>query len=329
MKLLILSADDVRQALPMREAIDAMRQAFADLSSGEAVVPQRTHIATQAPAPPGDALFMPSYSPRLKAMGLKVVTLFEQNRALGLPFIQALVMVIDAASGAPVALLDGAALTAIRSGAASGLATDLLARPDASCVAVFGAGVQARTQLEAVCAVRAVRRARVVDVIPGSAERFAQDMRARLGLPVEAAASAAEALADADIVCTATTSAVPVFADRELAAGAHINAMGAYKPHVREIPAETVCRARVVVDQAEAAWAEAGDLILPLEAGLLGRSHVAAELGELVAGRKAGRTSAGEVTLFKSVGVAIQDLAAACRALSRARERGLGTAITL
>ena len=325
--LRFLSAADVRRALPMKEAVEVMKSAFRELSENRAIVPMRTHVAM--PEHNGDVLVMPAYSPDSASFGLKVITLFENNPALNLPFIQAMVMVFDTATGSPVAIMEGTALTAIRSGAASGAATDLLARTDARSVAIFGAGLQARTQLEAMCAVRSIQQARVFDQDPARAAAFAREASAQLGIPVTLAASSAEALDGADIICTATTSATPVFVDCELVTGAHINAIGSYKPHMREIPAETVVRAHVVVDQFDAAWAEAGDLILPLQAGLIQVDHLRAELGEIVAGTRPGRMHAETLTFFKSVGIAIQDLAAASRVLVNARQLGLGTEVCL
>ncbi len=325
--LRFLSARDVAEALPMREAIEAMKRAFRLLAAGQVVMPARTHIA--ATEPPGDALFMTSYVPADQAMGIKVVTVYPGNRASGLPVIQALMLVLDAATGSPVAVMDGTSLTAIRTGAASGAATDLLANPDASAAAIFGSGPQARTQLEAVCAVRRICQARVLDPDTARAAAFAREMAERLGIPVESARSSAEALAGADIVCTATTSAVPVFADAELFPGAHINAIGSYKPTVREIPGETVRRARVVVDHVPAALAEAGDLLIPMAEGLIARGHIWAELGDIVAGARPGRESPGQTTLFKSVGLAVQDLCAARLVLANAERRGLGIALPL
>jgi len=326
-RLRFLSGRDVAKALPMRDAVEAMKEAFRQISAGEAVVPPRTHIAVASP--PGDALFMPAYVPATRRMGLKIVTLFGDNVARGLPRIQALVIVLDAATGSPLAVMDGTSLTAIRTGAASGAATDLLARPDANVAAIFGAGPQAQTQLEAVCVVRPIRRAMIFDPVAGRAEALAREMAPRLGIAVLAARSPAEALAGADIVCTATTSVEPVFADRDVAPGTHINAIGSYKPTVREIPAETVRRARVVVDHRPAALAEAGDLIIPMEQGLIEKDHIYAELGEIVAGLKKGRESPEQITLFKSVGVAVQDMAAANQVLAGAERLNLGTDLTL
>lgn len=326
-KIRFLSTSEVRRALPMADAIEAMKDAFVQLSAGEAVVPARAHIGTSEP--PGDVLFMPSYVPRDGRMAVKIVSLFSENPAAGLPRIQALVVVIDATNGSALAVMDGTALTAIRTGAASGAATDLLARKDAKVAAIFGAGVQARTQLEAVCTVRDIQQACVFDPDSSQSDTFATEMTERLGIPVGPAESPADALAGADVVCTATVSSDPVFADADLEPGTHINAIGSYKPAVREVPGDTVCRARVVVDHIPAALEEAGDLLIPMGEGLFREADIYAELGEIAAGKKAGRSSPEQVTLFKSVGVAVQDLAAANRLLANAELLGLGTELSL
>jgi ornithine cyclodeaminase/alanine dehydrogenase-like protein (mu-crystallin family) len=318
-----LSAADVRRALPMADAIAAMREAFAQLSSGQVTLPVRERL--DAPGEHGVALVMPCHSTVQRMFSLKIVTVFHDNPRRGLPTIQSLVILTDGTTGAHLAVMDGASLTAIRTGGASGLATDLLARPGAAVAAVFGAGVQARTQLEAVCCVRAIRRACVYDKDAAAADRFAAEMTHRLGIPVERSDTPAKTLADADVICTATSSSRPVFADSELPPRVHINAVGAYRPDMAEIPAAAVCRARVVVDHRASALEEAGDLLEPLRQGLIQPSHFAAELGDVVLGRSPGRRSADEITLFKSVGVAIQDLCAAARALDNARRLGLGT----
>jgi len=320
--LCYLAGDDVRQALPMADAIDAMREAFTQLAAGAASMPPR--IRLELPEVDGLVLLMPCRAAGLQRMSLKIVHQFAHNRAVGLPLLQALVLLADATNGQLLALLDGAALTAIRTGAASGVATQLLARADADTAAIFGSGVQARTQLEAICSVRPVRRARVFDQDPAGAAKFAAEMTARLGVAVEPAASPVQALAGARIVCTATTSSTAVFEDRDLAPGAHINAVGSWRPTTTEIAADTVARARVFVDQREAALEEAGDLILPLRAGRIMPEHVRQELGDLLTGTARGRQNPEEITLFKSVGLAVQDLFAAARALANARRLGLG-----
>ena len=310
----------------MTDAITAMRKAFAQLSSGQVTLPTRQCL--EAPDEHGVDLVMPCHSTVLRMFSLKTVTVFHDNPQLGLPTTQALLILTDGATGSHLSVMDGTSVTAIRTGAASGLATDLLAPSDAPVAAVFGAGVQARTQLEAVCCVRPIRRASVYDPEQAAADRFAAEMTDRLGVPVERAATPARNLANADVICTATSSSQPVFADNELPARVHINAVGAYRPDMVEVPAATVCRARVVVDHRASVLEEAGDLLQPLRQGLIQRSHFGSELGDVVLGRSPGRRSADEITLFKSVGVAIQDLCAATMALENARRFDLGVPLT-
>jgi alanine dehydrogenase len=323
----ILSCEDVRRALPMRQAIEVMKAAFIQLSTSQAEVPLR--VPLHVPKHNGLTLFMPAYLEADDRMAIKIVSVFNDNVTRGLPLIHALVVVIDAATGMPSAVMDGTYLTALRTGAASGAATDLLARPDAQSVAIFGAGVQGRTQLEAVCAVRSIRQAWVYDVIRERAAAYAAEMGEKLVLPINVASCPSEAVSKADIICTATTSPTPVFEDADVRPGTHINAVGAYTPQMQEIPAQTVLRARVVIDYRPASLAEAGDLLIPLSQGLISEAHIRAELGEIAAGIKEGRTSPEEITLFKSVGVAVQDVAAAGAVLDAARKLGLGTEVAL
>jgi alanine dehydrogenase len=330
MKLRILSSADVRQAVSMAEAIQAVREAYVQLSAGEAVVPLRTPVEVKK----RDAvtLFMPAYLAANDAMGAKIVSVFPGNPAQGLPLIHAVVIVVDAETGRPAALMDGTYLTALRTGAASGVATDLLARPDARLAAIFGAGAQARTQLEAVCTVRTIERVWVYDAAPGVAAAYVEDM-ARRGQPIPAniavAESPAQAVRQADVICTATTSSTPVFDDADLKPGVHINGIGAYTPGMQEVPAATVARARVIVDSRAASLAEAGDLIIPLAAGLITEADIHGEIGEVAAGQIPARESADEVTFFKSVGVAVQDVAVSSLVLRRAAELGLGVEVEL
>lgn len=316
--LKFFTAEDIERALPMHQAIESAKEAFIQLSSGQAVAPPRTHL--EAPEYKTTALIMPSYLPKFKQIGLKLISLCDNNPGKGLPLVHALVIVMDAATGIPLAVMDGSYLTALRTGAASGAATDVLAREDARVVAIFGAGIQGRTQLEAVAAVRPVRKAYVIDLDAERARRYAREMGEKLSIELEVAKST-EALAEADIICTATTSPKPVFLDQELKPGVHINAIGSYKPHVREIPGETVVRAKIIVDQRDSSLSEAGDLIIPLQQGLINERHIYAEIGEILAGLKPGRSSENEITLFKSVGNAIQDLAAASSVLKNAEKR--------
>lgn len=324
--MLILKADDVRKALPMEEVIEAMKQAYASLSDGRAEVPLRTRL----PIPDHDALaiFMPAYvhTDEADALAVKIVSIFPNNPPRGLPYIQAAVIAFEAGTGHASALLEGSSLTAIRTGAGSGVAIDLLARKDSKVAAIFGAGVQGRTQLEAACAVRKIEKAWIYDSDANRAEAFAREMAGKGSLPADLkpASSPRQAVQDADIICTATTALMPVFADADLKPGAHISAIGSYTPEMAEVPPETIVRARVFVDSRSAVLAEAGDLIQPIQKGLITEAHVRAELGEIILGRKAGRESDSEITYFKSVGVAVQDAIAAQLALKNAKARGLG-----
>lgn len=329
--MLILNAADVRQALPMSLAIDAMKQAFAAFSDGKSLVPPRIHLPIGRHS--GVSLIMPSFvdgdTTSDQALAVKVVSLFDGNQARGLARIQAAVVVLEPDTGRPIALLDGAMLTAIRTAAASGAATDLLARRDCRTVALFGAGVQAITHLFAMCAVRPIEKIFVCGRTPSNVAALIAEFGGRPAIPAQliAADSTQQALADADIVCCATTSKEPIFEDADLKPGVHINAVGSYTPQAREVPPETVRRALVMVDSRHAAWEEAGDLIQPLQAGLIGREHIHAELGELVLGRKTGREDDQQVTFFKSVGLAVQDAVAARVTLENAGRLGLGQKI--
>jgi ornithine cyclodeaminase/alanine dehydrogenase-like protein (mu-crystallin family) len=324
-KVLFLSAADVDRALSMPTAIAAVRDAFVDLSKGEADVPLRTPITL---AGAGAALFMPVHLPRQKQLGIKVVTVIPENRDRDLPTIQALVAVFDAETGSPLAVMDGELLTAVRTGAASGVATDALARKNAAVAAVIGAGVQGMRQLEAVCCVRTIREALVFDADRERAEAFATEMGRRLGRTVRVLDKVSAVFA-ADVVCTATSSALPVVGDADLARGAHVNAIGAYRPNTREIPGEAVGRATLVVDSREACMAEAGELVMAIAEGQLDAEVSPAEIGEVLAGSRPGRIDDADLTIFKSVGNAVQDLAVAGLILEEARRLELGTEVEL
>jgi len=312
----------------MAQAIAAVKGAFAQLSAGQADVPLRTQLPV--PKHHGVTLFMPAYLQETDSLAVKIVSVFPDNPEHGLPTISALVVVVDAHTGQPLAAMDGTHLTGLRTGAASGAATDLLARRDARQVAILGAGTQGRYQLQGVCAVRPVSRVWVYDPVRARAEQHVAEMK-KQGGPADmwVATSPGEAVADADIVCTATTSKTPVFRDADLKPGVHINGIGSYTPQMQEVDATTVARAKVVVDSRQACLAEAGDLIVPLQQGLITEQHIHAELGEIVLGRKPGRETDGEVTFFKAVGNAVQDAAVARLVLQAAAEKGLGTTVEL
>ncbi len=325
--MLILNADDVRRCLPMSECIAAMKQAFGLLGEGRAVVPLRA----QLPVAPhsGITLVMPAFvdgGEGPDALTVKVVSVFDNNPSKGLARIQAVVLVLEPRTAEPLALLEGATLTGIRTAAVSGAATDLMSRTESRVLGVLGAGVQSRSHIEAVCCVRPIEAVRVYSPRAESVARLVSELSSREGLPddIQGVASSGEAIRGADIVCCTTTSSTPVFDDADLAEGTHINAVGSYQRDVAEVPAATVVRARVVVDDYESAWEEAGDLLQPLEAGVIDRDHVVAELAELVGGSCIGRTSDEQITLFKSVGLAVEDAMAARVTLANAAVLGVG-----
>lgn len=323
----VLSGADVRAAVTMPAAIDAVAQAFARLSTGRAEVPLRAHIAT--PEQQGISFFMPARIAG-EALGLKVVSVFPHNIGRGEPTIYALVTLLDPATGRPLAVLDGTYLTALRTGAASGVATQYMARPEARTLAIFGVGAQAMPQIQAVCAVRPIDNIWIVNRTRDRAALLAARLRGEgFKGDVRIAATPAQALAEADVICTATSAPTPLFNDADVRPGTHINGVGSYKPTMAEVPPATVARARLIVDQREAAWAEAGDLVQARDAGLIDASHVAGELGEVVAGTVVGRADEREITFFKSVGNAVQDLAVAGLVLTRATELNLGVEVAL
>jgi ornithine cyclodeaminase len=330
MRLQIISKEEVKSALSMAQAIQAVKSAFAQLSKGHARVPIRTQLGI--PLHDGVTLFMPAYLEETDELGMKMVSVFSGNIEQGLPIVNAIVTLIDPETGLPTAIIDGTYLTALRTGAASGAATDLLAKRGARTVAVLGTGVQGRTQLQAVSTVRPIERALVFDTRREAAEKFRSEME-EAGPPIppkiEVASTAKEAVSQADVVCTATTSTTPVFLDSDVRPGTHINAIGSFTPQMQELPAETVARALLVVDSREAVWAEAGDLIIAKKRGLITEASVHAEIGEIVSGTKPGRSSDDQVTLFKSVGNAVQDVSVGARILEEAKKKGLGTVVEL
>ncbi len=322
MKLRLLSAGDVRAAIDMSAAIEAMRSAFSQLSSGSAIVPLRGWLST----PGGTTLLMPAFLGESDGLGMKIVSGFEGNAQRGLPTINALVVMLDADTGEPRAVIEGAYLTALRTAAGSGLATELLAEPDASVLAVFGAGAQARSHIEAMRAVRPVREIRIASRTRDSAERLARELE---GIDIRVCDDPAAAVDGAELIVTATTSRKPVFPAAALAEGAHINAVGTFSHEGCEIEGEVVLRSRLVVDSREAVLREAGDVHIRIAEGLFGPDHIDAELGEIVNGARPEGRMGHEFTLFKSVGNAAQDVAAAAEILRVAELEGLGTTVEL
>lgn len=331
MPIRVLSAADVRRALSARDAVDAMRAAFGELSGGTATVPVRGHLESTR----GLMLVMPAVLGARPALGAKVVSVFPDNPSRGAPAVQGAVLLLDPETGRARALLDGTSLTEVRTAAASALATDLLAQADADVLAVFGAGAQGRSHVELIARTRRLREVRIVSRSGASAERLADRLseEADTLVPgdgpaspptVRAVPDAAAALDGAGLVVTATSSTTPVFTTSDLAPGTHVNAVGSYRPDMQEVDVDLVRRARVVVDQREAAWAETGDLIVPADSGLIGKDAVDAEIGEIVNGAAPPGRCGRDFTLFESVGNAAQDIAIAETAVARAERMGLG-----
>lgn len=330
MEIRILSQEEVAKAVNMAEAIETVKKAYIQLSSGKAEVPLRTQIPVEKQK--GVTLFMPAYLADSDAMGAKVVSVFPGNLKKKLPTIHAVVIAVDTETGRPEAFMDGTYLTALRTGAASGAATDLMSRRDSRVAAVFGAGTQSRTQLEAICTVRAIEKVWIYDVVPKVARDYVEEMKTR-GNPIPTnifvAKSPQQAVSEADVICTATTSIKPVFENADLKPGVHINGIGSYTPEMQEIPARTVIRSKVVVDSRQAALAEAGDLIIPIKEGLISEEHIHGEIGEVAAGKIPGRESEEELTFFKSVGLAVQDVSVAELVLRRAKKLSLGLEVDI
>jgi len=290
---------ELARRLPIRDAIDALEAAFRD--GDPSATPLRSHVTT----PEGALLLMPAVGEA--GVGVKLVTLTEANPDRGLPLIHALYALFDPLTQTPRMLVDGSALTALRTGAVSGLATRYLARADATRLVIFGAGVQGHAHLEAIATVRSVTHLVVVSRTLARAQRLVERAAA---MGIDAEIGDADAVAHADVVCTCTTATEPLFDGQRLATGAHVNAIGAYRPETREVDSATVRRARVVVETRAAALEEAGDLLLPITEGAISSDHVIADLQEVVRGRTV-READDDITLFESVGLAFEDLAVA------------------
>ena len=324
MTMTVLTRSDLQRLLPMSAVIDRLRDAFEAYAAGMLVLPPRQRLDLH-----GGVVFSMPCAGLGGRLGIKTVSVFEGNPSRGLPRLQASYALHDAGTGALLALTDGTYLTAVRTAATSALAATYLARPESSRVGVFGTGVQARFHLEALRARFPLAEATVLGRTPGRAAAFAAAAERELGMRVRAAAGPEALLADADIVVTATAAGTPLFPGRLLRAGQCVLAVGAFAPNARELDSEAIQRARVFVDTWEGALAEAGDLLIPLGEGAIEKDHLLGDLGELVAGRVRGRQGDGEITIFKSVGSALEDLAAAILAIEGAAAAGLGNRIQL
>ena len=310
----------------MDDLIAAMKTALVAFSNGSVAQPVRSVVDAG-----GRGFFgvMPAFLPSPGALGAKLVTVFHDNAAAGLPTHLATILLLDDATGALVAILDGRYITEARTAAVSAVSASLLARDDASTLAIVGTGVQARSHLEAIPKVRDIREVRVWSPREDSRATFVREMQAGRAFEIRACASARDAVDHADVVVLATASREPVVRNEWIADGAHVCAVGACRPDQREMDSALVTRARVFVDSRAGALTEAGDIMIPMQEGAFDASHIVGELGEVVGRRTSGRNSRQEVTLFKSLGMAVEDMAAAHLAFVKASERGLGRGIVL
>jgi len=325
--MLVLSEGEVRELLPAADLVGVMESALAAFSNGEVNQPVRTALEVG----PERAFFgvMPAYIPSPAAVGAKLVTVFSGNSARGLPTHFAVIMLVAPVTGAPAAMIGGAYLTAARTAAVSAVAVRHLARPDAAVLAILGSGVQARSHLEILCHAHRFQEVRAWSPTPDHLARFIEEGASIAKAPLNKASGAAQAVRGADVIVLATSSSAPVIQNEWVAAGALVISLGAYRPDMREMDPALMEGARVIVDSRAAALVEAGDIVQGIREGRWRDTHIAGELGEVFQGRVPGRTAADEVVVFKSLGMAVEDVAAAQLAYSRAREQGKGREIAL
>ena len=325
--MLVLTESDLRTVLTMGDVIHAVGQGFRALGSGEVQVPERLRL--DIPASRGVVLEMPACGvvDGARALGTKIVSVFERNAQRGLGIVQAVYLLLDSDTGVPLALMDGRFITAIRTAAASAVATKYMSPQGSKRLAVFGAGVQAEFHIDAMIEIADIERVVIASRSADKARALADRVEATRNIPCKLVS--AEEAATANLICTCTSSGVPVFDGRLLNGGTHINAVGAFTPSTRELDTETVRRARVIIDAESAAGREAGDILIPIAEGSIDVSHVKGTLTEVVSGKIRGRESDSDITLFKSCGLAIEDLVTAQLAYSRAVARGIGTTVDL
>ena len=322
MKVLFLNERDVHDQFEMRLAIPLMREALTTLARGDAVLPLRSMV--RLPDGSGILGLMPGYLGAPQSFGLKVVSVMPGNHGTGYESHQGVVMLFGVKHGEPLAVIDASAITEIRTAAVSGAVTQALARPEAGDLAILGSGAQARSHLAAMAVARKLRRVRVWSRTPANAARFAREQGPQLGVAIEVCADAAAAVSGADLVCTTTSASAPVLKGEWLTPGAHVNAVGACFANSRELDADAVARSRFFTDRRESCLAEAGDFRLARDEGAITDAHLLGEVGDVFAGRLAGRTAPDDITVFESLGIAVEDLASAHHLLQRARETGAG-----
>ncbi len=322
----IVKAGEIKQYYSMKQAIDAMHWAFSSLSSGDSFVPLR--FVSKLPTKEMLMLFKPAFVAKEKRVSVKFLTQKENNFIPGIPTIQGIVLLIDSVTGEIMSIMDGEYLTALRTGAASGLATRFFAREDAETLALFGCGTQGRTQLEAVACERSIKKVLVFDINKKSAEQFISEMTTKMQMEIVHCKDTSR-LKEVDIICTATDTKSPLFSREEIREGVHINAVGSFQSKMQELDPFIVKDAKVYLDHAGPCLKESGDLIKPLETGLINQDHVLGEIGDFCLGNLSGRESEKDITVFKSVGVAIQDYAIATDIYNNSIEKCFGQEIRL
>ena len=325
--MLLLTRNDVVRVLNMPDCMEVIEKAFVELSSGTASMPLRINITPLD----GLALYMPAYLEEMGALVCKVVTSYRNNpMKYNVPTILGKVLLQNPETGDVICIMEGEYFTAIRTGAASGVATKYLARKDKrQKVGIFGAGVQARTQLWAMAVARDLAMAYVYDIVDEAVMKFIEEMSTKLDLEIVRADSPDHVLGEVDIICTATSSPTPIFDGYKIREGTHINSVGSHFPNVRELDTTTIKRSKLIADSYEACLNEAGDIMIPIQEGAINKSHLHAEIGEIITGKKPGRTDDKEITLFKSNGLAIQDAATAKLVYEKAVQAGIGTEVEL
>lgn len=325
--MLVLSERDVRNLLEIEALIDVLERAHVEFSTGKAVMPVRLVMPLREIQ--GRITAMPGYLGDSNALGMKVVTAFQENPRRGLPAILAAIHLYDTETGKLAAIMDGTYITAMRTACVSAMATKALANSETPILGILGAGVQAASHIRALCKIRSVGQIKVYSPSGKSALKLKEEFEPALRAKIENVSRAEDAVRGADLLVTATTAKNPVISANWLKPGVHINAVGSHRPDYREIDAATMKGAKVFVDSREAIMAECGDVLLAIKDGAITADHASAEIGELLAGRKAGRTNPKEITLYKSVGIAIQDVAAARLVYQKALREKIGTKVEI